>query len=478
MIMACKQDILDVTFSSEAMCSAVKSFTMSKKLTQAVMNTSVLNILYQRLVLNQSDLKIREIEDISVMVLKRKNVKDPLLRHYLAWIKGIADAIDKNYLKEAFLFMKNPANDEIIETYKFSLKYNNDDNKESRRTPSHVKQATLEFLQVINNLNKNEKLNENTEVQIELTYFDMTPRHYEPPGFQASVDKYCLHASTCNIHLGMLNTGYHKLTCYGGGEAVSRMVLALNDQALLSVTSEGLAKEVETRQDPFEQSTVENMSENEDEAEDPTPKITNPNIMAPKLNSNNTSVSVANMNVEEAEDPALKITKPKIEVPKFNTSNITVSDVDILSENSIEMTEAHYACLCQLTMPLDADIIECLDCKRQYHAPCHGYLSKEDARRADFVCIQCSDKDAALYQISSDERLLFCRIRFVLYYLDKRGQLPFEILKFMSESHRNKLVTQLENFNVFVGKKNSKVNQVALRKVIEKFFILEDSQVF
>lgn len=73
------------------------------------------------------------------------------------------------------MFMKNSANEDVIETYRFSLKYNMEENKENERTPTHIKQTTLELLQVINLLGKYEKLSENIEIQIELTYFDSKP---------------------------------------------------------------------------------------------------------------------------------------------------------------------------------------------------------------------------------------------------------------------------------------------------------------
>lgn len=70
------------------------------------------------------------------------------------------------------MFMKNPASADIIETYKFALKYNMEEDKEKERTPTHIKEATLELLQVINHLGRYEKLSEDTEIQMELTYFD------------------------------------------------------------------------------------------------------------------------------------------------------------------------------------------------------------------------------------------------------------------------------------------------------------------
>lgn len=86
-------------------CNAVKSFTMSKRLTQAVMKASILNIMYQRMLLNQADLKTRDIEGTAIMVFKRKHAKDPLLQQYLVWMKGIIDAIDKNYVSNMYLFL-------------------------------------------------------------------------------------------------------------------------------------------------------------------------------------------------------------------------------------------------------------------------------------------------------------------------------------------------------------------------------------
>lgn len=61
--------------------------------------------MQQRMVLNQADLKTRDVEGTAIIVFKRKRAKDPLLKQYLVWMQGIIDAMDKNYVSNVRLFL-------------------------------------------------------------------------------------------------------------------------------------------------------------------------------------------------------------------------------------------------------------------------------------------------------------------------------------------------------------------------------------
>lgn len=57
-------------------------------------------------------------------------------------------------------------------------------------------------------------------------FFSDTPRGYEPPGFEADmlppppIEK----IGHTPLHLGSVNTGFHKLTCYGSGVLVGLQI--------------------------------------------------------------------------------------------------------------------------------------------------------------------------------------------------------------------------------------------------------------
>lgn len=72
----------------------------SQRFVHIMVRSSLLNILYRRLHLNESDLMTKHLESESFVVFKRKlkTVKDPLLFSYLNWLRGIQHAIDRNYV--------------------------------------------------------------------------------------------------------------------------------------------------------------------------------------------------------------------------------------------------------------------------------------------------------------------------------------------------------------------------------------------
>lgn len=65
-----------------------------------MVRSSLLNILYRRLHLNESDLRVKYLDSEQFVVLKAKFEKanDPMVALCLRWLGGIKHAIERNYV--------------------------------------------------------------------------------------------------------------------------------------------------------------------------------------------------------------------------------------------------------------------------------------------------------------------------------------------------------------------------------------------
>ncbi|XP_050511572.1 uncharacterized protein LOC114335355 [Diabrotica virgifera virgifera] len=212
-----QQNKLDFTISGNLIQKSVKSFVLSKKYTRLLLKASVFNIICRRLPINKEELDCKEYNGVNFFILKgkkkQKNIENPFFETFLTWLEGIRDAIDKNYLKSVYILLKE-ADDNVVETYSFNLKYNTDPNfsnkNESGKTPDEVKDATTAMLTLISELENIPKLSPEISLEIEFMYNDDCPMEYEPPGFVSSVQPMCLKIKT-PTRLGNVNTGFHSL---------------------------------------------------------------------------------------------------------------------------------------------------------------------------------------------------------------------------------------------------------------------------
>ncbi|KAG5893178.1 hypothetical protein JTB14_000438 [Gonioctena quinquepunctata] len=437
-----KQQVgLDLSITGELASNAVKSVRLSKRFTQILVRCSIFNIIHRRLPLDESELKTRKYKNIPFVVLKSvKNIKDPLLVLFYSWLDGIKDAFEKNYLKEIFIFMKSTSG-EVMETYQFKLKYNTDPEKEHRRTLIYVQDDTMALLQVIRDLEKNPKLDrDNVKLVIELTYSDVTPAEYEPPGFESARKPNCAHISVCEKLLGTLNTGFHKLTCRAQG-----------------------LMDIERGLTPLPTSLPE---ENEKEST---------SSRANESTSKKRKLDEEIIEAEDIEPPKLS----KMDPQKFNNSNITISDQNnslLSNDDSVDIVPSagYIHCICQLVIPMeiDVEIIRCAKCARQFHAACCGYKNKG---HDNFLCSDCGTMERKLINLSSKDRIIFVRVRLMLYFLDKIGELPEEIINLFGESHQQDIIEKLEQYELY-DFKNENLDRKNLDAVMSLFFNTDDSQ--
>ncbi|CAH0545726.1 unnamed protein product [Brassicogethes aeneus] len=211
--MSSKVTTMEFSITMEEVKQSVKTFTASKRYIQGICRITLLNVLYHRLPLDEKDFVNMDYEGIQFKMFKR-NSKNPHIRQYHSWVKGILDALDKNYLKGIFLYLRNADNGDILEMYNLKLQYNKEKFTEKyRKTPEAQVESTKALLNFFQKMQKCPKLGENIQPHIELTYYDDTPNEYEPINFEKAKTEMrfaALHddegCSFVNI-----NTGFHKL---------------------------------------------------------------------------------------------------------------------------------------------------------------------------------------------------------------------------------------------------------------------------
>ncbi|XP_023017396.2 uncharacterized protein [Leptinotarsa decemlineata] len=410
--MATKQQTqLDLTGSLIA--KSVTSVTLSKRYTQKMVRCCILNIIYQRLELEESELKTRNFKGVPFIVLKNpKKPKHHLINLYISWLNGIEHAIENNYLKEIFLFMRNSAGD-VSETYNFKLKYNRDPNTENKRTLVHVQKETTDLLQAIRDLGKNEKL-ENTRLTIEFTYHPVTPREYQPPGFSAAVQPECLKVPVGKRQLGSVNTGFHKITCRMHGALIS----------------------------------------DESSTHQPTDLSASRRSSKDKLDEN-----------EENVEKTVKTPASKINISEITLSVHVEQDSSMMSNDDSEAGALNndINCLCELTITFaKVDIIRCIKCAKKYHAPCHGYKNKRMAD-VNFSCIRCgiaTTTDRLLPKFDMKERPIIIKMRLIVYFLENDSELPEELMNSIDQSDKKIILDKLKFFDIYDAETKSfnKVN--------------------
>ncbi|CAG9815934.1 unnamed protein product [Phaedon cochleariae] len=478
--MSCKQqNQLELSITGEAVRNAVKSFTLSKRYTQIMVRASILNILYRRISVTDSCLRIKKYDNIPYVVFKSlKNIEDPLLTLYLSWIGGIKDAIDKNYLAEIFIFMKK--DEEVLETYRFGLKYNTEQKNENQRTFKYVKDDTLALFQVICDLDKMKKLCKGTKLEIEFTYSDITPPEYEPPGFAPAIQPNCMKIDPCDVHLGTLRTGYHKLTCRARG-------LIIDERALTPLPAY-------TEDDEFKESVDENKMDVDQEV---STKLNNKR----KRSTSPNKKIIVHEEIIILDENERSVKKGPNNGNKFNTSNITISDCQDDDNNATmlsndlndscrtapntatapNMATTVLDCVCKLTLPAHAQTgtIACGRCGRRCHVPCCGFLRDEEAVGAEFYCLRCDTNDKTMSSFSASDANLVAIIRLILHHLNKTKTLPEDIMELIDEPRKKMIFTKLKEFDIFTIDEDTKkgvFNRSNLDVIVPLLFNTDNSQ--
>lgn len=88
------------TIRGDLVDNSTTSFTASKRLLHVMVRSSLLQIIYRRMPIQEEYLRIKYYENVPYVVFKRKlkNVKDLVISSYCQWLTGIADALRRNYV--------------------------------------------------------------------------------------------------------------------------------------------------------------------------------------------------------------------------------------------------------------------------------------------------------------------------------------------------------------------------------------------
>ncbi|CAG9854184.1 unnamed protein product [Phyllotreta striolata] len=390
--MTATQNAVTFVLNGTMVSNSCESFVLSKKYIRIMTEAAILNIICQRMNVDESVLECRKYEGVPYFVVNSKSrwQKDPRISQFLSWLKGIKNAINKNYLKVIYLFLLNPEND-ILESYTLKFKYNTDPNNHSgeKRTPDYVKECTKTLLAAISLLSEQRKVNEDSSISIELQYNNGTPADYEPHNFGASSNAYCRRIPQNTHLLGILSTGYHNLKAFSSQRP----------------KTPALSASVVDMEESFSQRKR---------------KITdNDNEETGKIRILDTAYIV-------------------------NTSRITISDQespDSFFRKSEEYNQENVNCICGITFS-KIDLFKCVECQKLCHGPCYGLLCSKTP--ASLSCIDCDLASGAAKEENLIDKKINAFVRLVLYSYKKTGKV-FKELDGMAEEDKLATIRKLKD---------------------------------
>ncbi|RZC42787.1 uncharacterized protein BDFB_010506, partial [Asbolus verrucosus] len=336
------------TITNNSVKKSVQSYTLSKSYINTMLRATVINIIYHRLNIDEKEFLTKVFNNIPFKTFKSKS-KNSVIRLFHTCMGACKDAIEKNYLRKFYMYFIDSNTGNILEHYEFSFKYTEKNLQPRAQTEAQLTESTSLLLQTLEDLRRHKKLTGDTEMKVEITYFDDTPDEYEPPGFRNLPEDESLlkiiKKQGNSVVLGSLFTGFHNLKCSAKGGIFNLDVSqsSINDDTELNV------KEKNPQEICF----------NNDKTQDDLQMAVN-----------------------------LKL--------------LTISDSE----------ELEIDCPCKLPLgigPWYPDIITCVSCKRRCHAPCQGYIDKTFLHEK-FRCFYCRDdddnesltfQDAMLYKLTA-----------------------------------------------------------------------------
>ncbi|CAG9854157.1 unnamed protein product [Phyllotreta striolata] len=373
--MTSTQNAVTFALNGTMVSNSCESFVLSKKYIRIMTEAAILNIICQRMNVDESVLECRKYEGVPYFVVNNKSrwQKDPRISQFLSWLKGIKNAINKNYLKVIYLFLLNPEK-HILESYTLKFKYNTDLNNHNgeKRTPDYVKECTKTLLAAIYLLSEQRKVNEDSTISIELQYNNGTPADYEPHNFGASSNAYCRRIPQNTHLLGILSTGYHNLKAFSSQRPKTPALSA----SFVDI------------EESFSQRKRKITDNDNDEME--------------KIRILDTAYIV-------------------------NTSRITISDEessDSFFRKNEEYNEENVNCICGITFS-KIDLFKCAECLQFSHIPCYGLLYRK--KSANILCVDCELANGTIAEENLMDNKITAYVRLVLYFYKKTGRVPKEL---------------------------------------------------
>ncbi|KAJ3629322.1 hypothetical protein MTP99_013719 [Tenebrio molitor] len=385
-----KENQMCLTLTNSNVKKAVKSYTMSKRYINTMLRASVINILYHRLNIDEKEFITKNFNNIVYKTFRSKS-KNVLIREFHTYMLACKDALDKNYLREFYLYFIDFASGDIIENYKFSFAYAEKAGGNQTQSEENLIESTCELLKTLEDLGKHEKFHSEIQLKVEFTYFDDTPEEYEPPGFRNIEESESLIRKITktgnSVLIGTLFTGFHKLKCRGRGDV-------FNFNSSPSPTNaESEAVEVD--------------------------QFVSHGKLIEKDEPSAVYKDIYTEDVSPQADISIKATI-KNGQSKMNDTYLSQC-IDISSEEEIQMN-----CPCKLPVLelCELDKIDCVICKQTYHAPCQGYLDNTFIP-GPFQCLYCnndSESIVAAFDVKLSKSVY--RVRYILGALYKYGMIP------------------------------------------------------
>ncbi|GFU50030.1 HORMA domain-containing protein 1 [Nephila pilipes] len=291
---------------------------------------------------------------------------------FIDLIRGCYDAVEKKYLQQLSIgICQNKENrNEVIEAYNLVFSYKNDEcsitcqNRTNTFSPKLTDPTVEASLLMLKNISAvNDILGEmpkNAYLSLKLLYYDdVTPKDYEPPGFEPSTQaKFSFPTKTMNIALGKIDTEIHGYRCL--------LKTTLSKQLQLHNTSE----------DP---------------------------LLLPASQTSTNAEEIIHGDISKDE--------------LFGSQQSTQGSLNNskLFENIKTVTALR--CPCKSKLARDEDIIICVSCERLQHKICYGILEPDDIPEI-FYCVDCiiyaTDGNSLwdmVYTYEGKDRQEFCATR-------------------------------------------------------------------
>lgn len=192
----------------------------------------VSNILYLRDIFSEDCFGHRKLDALKLRILTERG-SSPAAKQMVTWMKGCFHAIDQKFLKQLSLnvFTDPSVPHDVTESYSFTFTYseNNENLKvcmndntiidgvnDSKLTDAQeLKRQTLRLLRSLILVTQSlEKLPTDSYLTMRLTYYEeVTPAHYEPPGFMPLEEEepIIFRGRPITINAGEVKTSFHGL---------------------------------------------------------------------------------------------------------------------------------------------------------------------------------------------------------------------------------------------------------------------------
>ncbi|CAH1130098.1 unnamed protein product [Ceutorhynchus assimilis] len=450
--------------------NSIKTFELSKKYLKRITKLALLNIINRRIQVPENEfIEKLAFDQVPYFIFKRKSQNRFIKAHH-KYGTGVLDALEKGFLRQMDLIIVRKNTKEILESYRFKYKYNNENEGEAGiRDSEKVRKAMLGLLNAIRCLPGEKWPEDDVDLLCDICYQDNTPSTYEPPHFRPntevkSVDHFAVY------HMGRINTGFHKLT----GEARGWNLETFKDTATsapVPVVEEQVPRDEEERQyaNDAEQEPMEIAQEPLEMAQGSMEKqqtVTEEERESLEIDAISPEIRFGNLKIRSNNkrgciDQIMK-SPPKKAKLMLNES-IENKSLEIASV----LSQALENCACEWrNLDQTFQLINCNKCLEPVHAVCNGYFDSQAIDKEQFICLSCSS--------NNKNNKLRAHLRLVLYGAFCEEREP-AVLRNAKKTEKKLLLKKLEKYGI-IQPGTGVVNLKALEEAIRRnFFDVQNS---